>query len=184
MKRNRRVKILATLGPASSEADVIEKLFHAGADVFRINMSHSSHDRMRELVSLIRAAEQDYNRPIGILADLQGPKLRVGAFGGGRVHLQTGQGFRLDLNATPGDARRGNLPHPEIIAAVAARKAKAPVKITYTREEVFWAHRGRPRPSHHPRHGEEDRRRSRGVVHDGRGGRVQHHAAHLPGRAG
>ena len=78
MRRLRRTKIVATLGPASSDRNVIAKLFTAGADVFRINMSHTSHDRMRELVATIRAVELEHGRPIGILVDLQGPKLRVG----------------------------------------------------------------------------------------------------------
>src|SRR5262245_50034165 len=78
MRRLRRTKILATLGPASSDRNVIANLFRAGADVFRINMSHTSHDRMRELVAMIRAVEFEYGRPIGILVDLQGPKLRIG----------------------------------------------------------------------------------------------------------
>ncbi len=83
MKRNRKVKILATLGPASSEEAMIEKLHQAGADLFRINMSHSSHDTMRTLIARIRAVEARSGRPIGILADLQGPKLRVGKFAAG-----------------------------------------------------------------------------------------------------
>ena len=78
MRRLRRIKILATLGPASSDSAMIRKLFEAGADVFRINMSHTSHDKMRELVATIRNVESSYGRPIGILVDLQGPKLRLG----------------------------------------------------------------------------------------------------------
>ena len=80
MRRLRRIKILATLGPVSSDSAMIRKLFEAGADVFRINMSHTSHDKMRELVKTIRNVESSYGRPIGILVDLQGPKLRLGAF--------------------------------------------------------------------------------------------------------
>jgi len=83
MRRLRRAKIVATLGPASSDAAMIAKLFKAGADVFRINMSHTSQDRMRELVAMIRGIEKDTGRPIGILVDLQGPKLRLGTFAGG-----------------------------------------------------------------------------------------------------
>ena len=116
MRRLRRTKIVATLGPASGNRDMIPKLFEAGADVFRINMSHSSHDRMRELVSLIRAAEQDYNRPIGILADLQGPKLRVGAFANTSVMLDNGAIFTFDTDTRAGDTNRVHLPHPEIFA--------------------------------------------------------------------
>jgi pyruvate kinase len=92
-------------------------LFRAGADVFRINMSHTSHDRMRELVAAIRAVEFEYGRPIGILVDLQGPKLRIGSFAGGPVMLAKGETFILDADPAPGDATRVHLPHPEIIAA-------------------------------------------------------------------
>ena len=118
MRRLRRIKILATLGPASSDLAMIRRLFEAGADVFRINMSHTPHDKMRELVATIRNVESSYGRPIGILVDLQGPKLRLGAFAEGAVQLQNGQTFTLDSNKTPGDATRVNLPHPEILAAL------------------------------------------------------------------
>ncbi|MDM7852000.1 pyruvate kinase [Pseudochrobactrum kiredjianiae] len=118
MRRARKVKILATLGPASSEEAVIEKLFEAGADVFRINMSHADHDLMRELVRRIRNVERKLGRPIGILADLQGPKLRVGKFKDGKVELTPGQIFTMDDDETPGDETRVFLPHPEILQAV------------------------------------------------------------------
>ncbi|MEA2987682.1 MAG: pyruvate kinase [Alphaproteobacteria bacterium] len=118
MRRLRRTKIVATLGPSSSDRTVIADLFRAGADVFRINMSHTSHDRMRELVALIRAIEFEYGRPIGILVDLQGPKLRVGRFAEGPVNLENGGTFTLDADKAPGDATRVHLPHPEIFAAV------------------------------------------------------------------
>jgi pyruvate kinase len=97
---------------------MIRRLFEAGADVFRINMSHTPHDKMRELVATIRNVESSYGRPIGILVDLQGPKLRLGAFAEGAVQLQNGQTFTLDSDKTPGDATRVNLPHPEILAAL------------------------------------------------------------------
>src|SRR2546428_812503 len=118
MRRLRRTKILATLGPASSDRTVIADLFRAGADVFRINMSHTSHDRMRELVALIRAVEFEYGRPIGILVDLQGPKLRIGRFGAGPIMLAKGDTFFFDTDEAPGDATRVQLPHTEIFAAV------------------------------------------------------------------
>ncbi|WP_306118750.1 MULTISPECIES: pyruvate kinase [unclassified Roseitalea] len=118
MKRSRKVKILATLGPASSSEDMIGKLHAAGADVFRINMSHASQDLMRDLVARIRAVEARQGRPIGILADLQGPKLRVGKFAQGKVSLEIGQAFTLDDEQAPGDATRVHLPHPEILEAV------------------------------------------------------------------
>ena len=117
MRRRRRTKIIATLGPASSSIEIMTRLFQAGADVFRLNFSHGSHEDHGARFATIRELEARFDRPIGILADVQGPKLRVGRFGGGRVHLQTGQTFRLDLNATPGNAQRVNLPHPEIIEA-------------------------------------------------------------------
>jgi pyruvate kinase len=118
MKRNRRVKILATLGPASSDEAMIRKLHEAGADVFRINMSHTDHDSMRELVARIRRVEAAVDRPIGILADLQGPKLRVGKFAEGKVDLKPGDIITLDNNPEPGDATRVYLPHPEILETV------------------------------------------------------------------
>jgi len=118
MKRNRKVKILATLGPSSSEPENIEKLFQAGADVFRINMSHADHDTMRTLVKRIRDIETAVGRPIGILADLQGPKLRVGTFAETKVELTEGETFVLDSNSEPGNTERVFLPHPEIFDAL------------------------------------------------------------------
>ena len=118
MRRLRRTKIVATLGPASSGQSVIANLFAAGADVFRINISHTSHERMRELVAAIRAVETEHGRPIGILVDLQGPKLRVGSFANGPATLIKGETFVLDGDSRPGDAARVHLPHPEIFAAV------------------------------------------------------------------
>ncbi|MPZ56669.1 MAG: pyruvate kinase [Rhizobiales bacterium] len=118
MRRLRRTKIVATLGPASSAVTTIAHLFEAGADVFRINMSHTSQARMRELVEMIRAIETKHARPIGILVDLQGPKLRLGTFAGGAVTLSPAETFTLDADPAPGDATRVHLPHPEIFAAV------------------------------------------------------------------
>jgi pyruvate kinase len=118
MRRLRRTKIVATLGPSSSERSVIASLFRAGADVFRINMSHTSHERMRELVAAIRAVEAEFGRPIGILVDLQGPKLRVGRFASGAVVLTKGETFALDADSSPGDVGRVELPHPEIFSAI------------------------------------------------------------------
>ena len=117
LRRHRRTKIIATIGPASSTPEMLAQLFEAGADVFRINFSHGSHEDHAARIELIRALEKKFGRPIGILADVQGPKLRVGQFRGGRVQLQTGQSFQLDLNPAPGDTRRVALMHPEIIAA-------------------------------------------------------------------
>jgi pyruvate kinase len=115
MRRMRKTKLLATLGPASQDDAIVERLFEVGADVFRINMSHSSHDVLRARVKQLRAMEKKYNRPVGILADLQGPKLRVGTFKDGSAVLQNGQRFTLDSNPEPGDATRVHLPHPEIL---------------------------------------------------------------------
>jgi pyruvate kinase len=117
LRRRRRTKIIATIGPASSSPEVLARLFQAGADVFRLNFSHGTHEDHAARIAAIREIEERFAHPIGILADVQGPKLRVGRFGGGRVQLQAGQSFTLDLNPTPGDVRRVNLPHPEIIAA-------------------------------------------------------------------
>lgn len=118
MKRNRKVKILATLGPASTDEAMIRKLHEAGADLFRINMSHASHDVMRSLIAKIRSVEAECGRPIGILADLQGPKLRVGKFAATTVELVPGQTFTLDDRDEPGDNARVYLPHPEILTSV------------------------------------------------------------------
>jgi pyruvate kinase len=117
IRRRRRTKIVATLGPASATPEVLARLFQAGADVFRLNFSHGTHEDHLARITMIRELEAKYDRPIGILADIQGPKLRVGTFAAGRVQLKTGQRFRLDLSPTPGDLDRVNLPHPEIIAA-------------------------------------------------------------------
>ncbi|MCC7321005.1 MAG: pyruvate kinase [Rubellimicrobium sp.] len=118
MKRNRNVKIVATLGPASSTYEMISALHKAGADVFRLNMSHGTHEDIAARHRIIRAVEAEAGSPIGILADLQGPKLRVGIFAEGAVDLVQGQAFRLDLDPAPGDARRVQLPHREIFDAL------------------------------------------------------------------
>ncbi|MDB5453474.1 MAG: Pyruvate kinase [Caulobacteraceae bacterium] len=118
--RGHRTKIVATLGPASGEDTMIEALFRAGVDVFRLNFSHGDHGDHGARLASIRALEAKYGRPVGVLADIQGPKLRVGTFRGGHVVLQKGARLRLDLNPTPGEADRVMLPHPEIIAAARA----------------------------------------------------------------
>jgi len=118
MKRNRRAKIVATLGPATGGAAEIEKLFETGADVFRLNFSHGAHAEHKARLDAIRAAEKKFDRPIAILADLQGPKLRVGTMTKGGALLEQGQAFRLDLDETRGDTTRAPLPHPEIFAAL------------------------------------------------------------------
>ena len=118
MRRLRRTKVVATLGPASSQRAVIAQLFEAGADVFRINMSHTSPERMREIVAAIRDVEAEHGRPIGILADLQGPKLRLGAFADGSAMVTKGETFTLDSDAAPGDSKRVQLPHADVLRAV------------------------------------------------------------------
>ncbi|MBO9576253.1 MAG: pyruvate kinase [Sphingobium sp.] len=116
--RSRKVRILATLGPASSNEEMIRKLFLAGADAFRLNMSHGSHDDHAANFALIRQLEKEFNRSTTVLADLQGPKLRIGTFASGPVLLKAGDAFNLDRDLTPGDANRVSLPHPEIFAAL------------------------------------------------------------------
>ncbi|MFN2259077.1 MAG: pyruvate kinase, partial [Parasphingopyxis sp.] len=116
--RRRKVRILATLGPASADPAMIRKLYLAGADAFRINMSHGSHDQHEAAIDAIRALEREFGRPMTILADLQGPKLRIGQFRGGKAELETGASFTLDRKDRPGNAQRVRLPHPEIFEAV------------------------------------------------------------------
>jgi pyruvate kinase len=114
----KKTKQLATLGPASSSFEMIEKLFLAGADVFRLNFSHGEHAQKKELLDIIRQVEAKYDHPIAVLGDLQGPKLRVGTFANSNGEmLQAGQIFRFDLDQTPGTNQRVLLPHPEIIEA-------------------------------------------------------------------
>src|SRR5580693_8578251 len=103
MRRQRSAKIVATLGPASGSPERLRALFDAGVDVFRCNFSHGTHDDHRTLFSNIRRVEADTGRPIGILADMQGPKLRLGNFVDGRVAIAAGAEFRLDLDPKPGD---------------------------------------------------------------------------------
>jgi pyruvate kinase len=115
--RQRRMKIVATLGPATSDPERIDALFRAGADVFRLNFSHGAQEDHARNVESIRRVEKKLGRPIAILADMQGPKLRVGRFAAGHVVLQWGRPFTLDLSPQPGDSSRVQLPHPEIMAA-------------------------------------------------------------------
>ena len=119
MNRPCNAKIVATLGPASADRATIEALVKAGADVFRLNFSHGTHADHQQRLALIRSIETDLGRPIGVLLDLQGPKLRVGTFANGPVNLVEGAAFRLDLDRDkPGDVARAPLPHPEIFAAL------------------------------------------------------------------
>jgi pyruvate kinase len=116
--RSRKVKILATLGPASSDARMIRKLMLAGADAFRINMSHGDQKQKAKLVEHIRALEKEFHRPTTILFDLQGPKLRVGHFAGGRTVLEKGSRFIFDREKRAGDDSRVVLPHAELFEAI------------------------------------------------------------------
>jgi len=118
MNADKKVKILATLGPAIRDAAHIRQLVEAGVNLFRLNFSHGEHADHAQRYQWVRKVERELNQPIGILMDLQGPKLRVGRFAEGKVQLVNGQSLRLDLDATPGDASRVNLPHPEIIEAL------------------------------------------------------------------
>ena len=118
--RSRKVKILATLGPASSDPDIIRRLMLAGADAFRINMSHGDQATKAKLVEHIRALEKHFHRPTTILFDLQGPKLRVGHFAGGRTVLEKGQRFIFDREEAAGDSKRVQLPHAELFESVRA----------------------------------------------------------------
>lgn len=118
MRRRRSIKIVATLGPSSSDHKTIKALAEAGVDVFRLNMSHGSQSDVAARHAIIRKVEEETGRPIGVLADLQGPKLRVGTFATGAQDLVDGASFSLDLDPTPGDGSRVCLPHPEIFAAL------------------------------------------------------------------
>ena len=118
MSPDKKVKILATLGPAVAGSDDIRQLVEAGVNLFRLNFSHGEHADHAQRYAWVREVERQLDTPIGILMDLQGPKLRVGRFAAGKVNLQRGQAFRLDLDSPPGDVRRVNLPHPEIIEAL------------------------------------------------------------------
>ncbi|AZV79648.1 pyruvate kinase [Parasedimentitalea marina] len=118
MRRQRNVKIVATLGPASETYETIKALHEAGADVFRLNMSHGSHEEIAVKHGIIRRVEKELDSPICILADLQGPKLRVGVFANGSEELEIGAKFRMDLDKAEGDVDRVCLPHPEIFQAL------------------------------------------------------------------
>lgn len=122
-KRDRKVKILATVGPASRSPEMLEKLFHAGADAFRVNMSHGDHATHAETIANIRALEAKVKRPITVLCDLQGPKLRVGTFREGRAVIRHSGHFTLDRNPEPGDETRVCLPIPSCSAS--SRRASA-----------------------------------------------------------
>ncbi len=118
MPENTHTKILATVGPATATAEMLEKLVDAGVDAFRFNFSHGTHEEHAERYQIVRKISESRGRHIAVIADMQGPKLRVGHFASGKVMLQAGQDFVLDLDETPGDETRVNLPHKEIFAAI------------------------------------------------------------------
>ncbi len=119
MRRQRHAKIVATLGPASSSLEMIRALFEAGADVFRFNFSHGSHEDHQGRYEIVRAIERETNRRIAVLADLQGPKLRIGRLASGPIPLAAGERIRFDLDSTPGTRARVPLPHPEVLQSLA-----------------------------------------------------------------
>src|SRR3954452_15876779 len=118
MRRRRSAKIVATIGPASSSRERLRALFDAGVDVFRLNFSHGRHDDHRARFEAIRAIEEETGRPIGSLADMQGPKLRLGEFECGKIELAAGAKFRLDLDPAHGNQKRAPLLHPEVFEAI------------------------------------------------------------------
>ena len=118
LHRNRKVKIVATLGPASDTKSEIKKMFLAGADIFRLNMSHGDHSAVEKRHNILRDLEREFSRPICILVDLQGPKLRCGNFEDEKVSVEVGQKFCFDLIESLGDKKRVCLPHPQIFRSV------------------------------------------------------------------
>ncbi|MDP6953748.1 MAG: pyruvate kinase, partial [Alphaproteobacteria bacterium] len=117
-RRTRRAKILATLGPASADREGIDALYRAGADAFRLNFSHGSHSEIQALYDIIREVEETALHPIAVVADLQGPKLRIGKLAGGTATLRQGQAFRLDQARAKGDESRAPLPHKAVFGAL------------------------------------------------------------------
>ncbi len=116
--RGRKVKILATLGPASRSPEMIEKLLRAGADAFRVNMSHGDHETHAATIAAIREVEKAVGKPVAVLCDLQGPKLRVGTFKDGKAVIRHSGHFTFDRDPTPGDENRVCLPHPELFSVL------------------------------------------------------------------
>lgn len=115
IRRTSQTKIVATIGPASESPEMLESLFLKGVDIFRLNFSHDSKEGHQRRFNLIRSLEEKHNRPIAIIADMQGPKLRIGKFAKGLIPLENGQIIKMDLNTDDGDETRVNLPHPEVI---------------------------------------------------------------------
>src|SRR5215831_3328277 len=118
MRRHRRAKIVATVGPASSSPEMLKALFLAGVDIFRLNFSHGTHEDHAKVHAAIRALERDTQRPIGILMDLQGPKLRIGTLRDKTINVRSGESIRFVLSGSEGDRSAIPLAHPEIFAAL------------------------------------------------------------------
>jgi len=123
MRRRRKTKILATLGPASNTPQMMRALFDAGVDVFRINMSHTSHEMLAKMHGDLRKLSEDVGRPIGILCDLQGPKIRLGKLNGGPRMLVEGERIKLVLGETSDKPEEVPIPHPEIFQAIKQKHA-------------------------------------------------------------
>jgi pyruvate kinase len=119
MRRQRRAKIVATVGPASASHEMLRALFLAGVDTFRLNFSHGTHEDHARVHGAIRALEVEVKRPIGILQDLQGPKIRVGTIRNGNIAVEAGEAIRFVMSGADGDKTSIPLPHPEIFAAIA-----------------------------------------------------------------
>lgn len=118
IRRYRQTKIVATLGPASGDPDMMRKLFQAGVDVFRLNFSHGSHEAHAKNVETARALEKEFSRPVCLIGDMQGPKLRIGRFENNSIDLTEGMKFRFDMDEALGDETRVQLPHPEVLEAM------------------------------------------------------------------
>src|ERR1700761_3009710 len=123
MRRQRKTKILATLGPASNNPDMMRALFHAGVDVFRINMSHTDHAALTRMTTDLRALSVEVKRPVGILVDLQGPKIRLGTIPGGARMLKDQEKVRLVLGESSENPEEIPIPHPEIFQAIKQKHA-------------------------------------------------------------
>ena len=123
MRRRRKTKILATLGPASNTRAMMRALFDAGVDVFRINMSHTSHEMLKQMVGDLRSLSEEVGRPIGVLCDLQGPKIRLGRLNGGPRMLKEGERIKLILGETSNTPDELPIPHPEIFQAIKQKHA-------------------------------------------------------------
>ncbi len=110
----RRAKIVCTLGPASASAETIEEMILAGMNVARLNFSHGTHEYHRKMYDTVREVSRDLNRPVSILQDLQGPKIRVGKFADGPVELAEGDEFVITVEDIDGDQERVGTTYKEL----------------------------------------------------------------------